>query len=109
MLAENPMIERENKPLYIFHTQQPPMLIQVHHESYSVGDTQMYLTGNYQGPEGLIETITLSVAALLICEPEVSEELKAKVDKVLSKAWHWYTAYLNWEDSRQPDEEEDLE
>lgn len=99
LLAENPMVEGDNHPIYIFHTQKPSMLIQIHHEAIAVGDAKMHVTGNYKNPEGLIETISLSVEGLLICEPKLSEELKLKVEKTLNKAWHWYVAYLKWEDN----------
>jgi hypothetical protein len=108
LLAENPMIDADKRRVYIFHTQQPPMLIEVHHEACAFGDGELYMTGNYLNSDDLIETITLSVAALLICEPEVSEELKKKVNKVLNKAWHWYVAYLKWEDEQIDEMEDDL-
>lgn len=92
------MIDRQDKPVYIFHTQQPPMLIEVHHEAIAMGEGRLHLTGNYQNTDGEIETITLTIEALLICEPEVLEEMKDRCEKVLKKAWHWYIAYLKWED-----------
>lgn len=98
LLAENPQIPAERRKIYIMHTQQPPMLIQVHHEAIAIGDGKLFITGNYQGVDGIIETITLDIAALLICEPELSELLKERIQKTLNKAWHWYVAYLKWED-----------
>lgn len=98
LLAENPMIDPVKRRVYILHTQAPAMIIEVHHEAIGVGDNKMFFTGNYKNSDGLIETITLDIAALLICEPEISNELKRKIEKILSKAWHWYVAYMAWED-----------
>lgn len=99
LLAENPQIPSDKRKIYIFHTQKPPMLIQVFHEAMAFGSNYDVLTGQYEN-DGIIETITLQVSALLICEPSVSDELKERVIKVLNKAWHWYTAYLKWEDDQ---------
>lgn len=93
------MIDRDNNPVYIFHTQQPPMLIEIHHEAIVTNDG-MSLTVNYRNIDGDIETITFTVPALLICEETLSNELKNRVLKVLDKAWHWYVAYLKWEDEQ---------
>lgn len=100
LLAENPMIDADKHRVFIFHTQQPSMLIEVHHEAYAVGDGKMFLTGNYKNIDGTIETITLGVSALLICDVELTDKIKERVNKVLSKAWHWYIAYLEWEDKQ---------
>ncbi len=99
LLSENQMIDPDKRRVFIFHTQQPAMLIEVHHEAYATGDEKMFLTGNYLNPDGVIETITLDIAALF-CDPDVTDELKERINKVLSKAWHWYTSYLKWEDEQ---------
>lgn len=100
LLAENPMINADKRRVFIFHTQQPPMLIEVHHEAYATGDEKMFLTGNYLNRDGVIETITLDIAAILICDLELTDKLKERINKVLNKAWHWYTSYLKWEDEQ---------
>lgn len=95
LLAENPMIEPDKHRLYIFHTQHPPMLIRVAHEAVvSNEDKRMVFIGNNHNSDGLIETISLTIDALLICEPSVGEE---RIQNVLNKAWHWYVAYLKWD------------
>lgn len=94
LLSENQMVEREPNPLYIFHTQEPAMLIQVHHESIIAGSNQQYITGNYMGEDCIIETITLVVKK--VYQNADSDQIK----KVLNKAWHWYIAYLKWEDEQ---------
>lgn len=93
LLAENPQIPAGRRKIYIMHTQQPPMLIRVNHEAIAIGSNYDMLSGQYGA-----ETITLQVDALLICDSIISDDLKLKVEKVLSKAWHWYCAYLEWED-----------
>ena len=106
LLAENHMIPADRRKIYIVHTQQPPMLIQVHHEAIAIGSSEYTLSGQYDNA-GIIETITLDVSALLICDSVVTEELKAKIEKTLSKAWHWYCAYLKWEDEQFDEMEND--
>jgi hypothetical protein len=92
LLAENPMLDRD-RPVYIFHTQNPKMLIQVHHEAVAYGDERLILTGNYENSDGVIETITLEVVGIYSAEID-------RISKVLNKAWHWYIAYLEWEDKQ---------
>lgn len=97
LLAENPIKDDTNRQLFIIHTIQPIMFIEVHHEAIAVGDSRSYLIANYSRG-GLIETITLHATKVFVCNPEISEELKDKVEQVLKRAWRWYSSYLNWED-----------
>lgn len=97
LLAENPM--RENDDLFIIHTIDPPMIIQVHHEA--VGTGRATLTVNYQGSSGLIETITLEVVSSIDYERISSD----RIAKLLNRAWHWYKAYLEWEDENFDEDE----
>jgi hypothetical protein len=67
------------------------MLIEVHHEAIIAEGKKEYITGNYMGEGGIIETITLVVKK--VCENAEKE----RVQKVLSKVWHWCIAHLKWE------------
>lgn len=99
LLAENPMTHERSHKIYIMHTQQPQMLIRcLHDDGKAIGDNDMFINGYYDNGTS-IESVTLVIEALLICEPNVSEELKERCHKVLNKAWHWYIAYLKFEDN----------
>lgn len=95
LLSENPMIDPDKRRVFIFHTQFPQMLIEVHHEAYAAGNSNLFLTGNYQNIDGVIETVTLETTQVF-----TEKGVEARVNKVLSKAWHWYTSYLKWEDEQ---------
>ena len=83
------MIDPDKRRVYIYHTQRPRMLIEIHDES--LGLSGLYVTGHYENG-GIIETFTLSV------NDNIDNADKDSAEKVLNKAWHWYIAYLKWED-----------
>ena len=95
LLAENPMINADKRRVFIFHTQFPSILIKVHHEAYAVGNGNLFLTGNYLNTDGAIETITLEATKVF-----TDKDVETLANKVLNKAWHWYTSYLKWEDEQ---------
>jgi hypothetical protein len=93
LLAENPMAETDN--LAIIHMLAPIAIINVV-EAHVVADRphRHYV---YNGHDGQ-EPITLVVWHMFTTEFD-SEQHSLMVDKLLRNAFHWYAAYLTWEDN----------
>jgi hypothetical protein len=93
LLAENPM--SESRDLAIIHTIEPVAIIGVlenfekHHQPHA--------HFNHFGEE-----YTLYIHHMFTTNMAGLDEAEGKkmVDKLLKRAWHWFAAYMEWEDQQ---------
>jgi hypothetical protein len=95
LIADNPMVE--GAPSAIIHTVSPQAIIEV--IEGHIYATSPYRHFQYVNTDGLAELYTLRVHHLFTTEFD-GEQHHIITTKLLSKAWHWYMAYMNWEDQQ---------
>lgn len=93
VLGENPM-RPDDPDLYIIHLPDPVAIIEVEedHIEYPPGKWYRHFVFNE-------ELFTLSVHFLWTRELD-TEQHNAIVNKMLDKAWRWWRAYMQWEDTQ---------
>lgn len=97
LLAENPMIDPDDRDLYIIHAIPPFSMIQaVQGAGKAPVDQRLYQSFAFRNIQGTIEDWTLVII--------YSEGTPEQADKLLSKAWRWYRSYMEWEDKNLSDE-----
>lgn len=95
LLAENPM--REGGALAIIHTQQPISIILVEEgHAPSKYPHNHYI---YTNSDQLQELYTLSLYHCFATSFD-GENNAVMTDKLFKQAWHWYMAYMAWEDQQ---------
>lgn len=97
LIADNPMVEGSSSA--IIHTIDPHAIIELieGHKQCS----SPYRHYSFVNIDGAPEQWTLRAHHLSTTEFD-SEQHHLIVTKLLDRAWHWYKAYMEWEDS-QPD------
>lgn len=100
LIADNPMVE--GSPSAIIHTIDPQAIIIVIEgvELFKEG-AQPHRYYSFINIDGVKEDYTFQAHHLFTREFD-SEQHHLIVTKLLDRAWHWYKAYMEWEDS-QPD------
>lgn len=94
LIADNPMAEGSTSA--IIHTIDPIAIIQLIEDH--VECSTPYRHYQYINTDGVPELWTLRVHHLFTTEFD-SEQHYIIVDKLLKRAWHWYKAYMEWEDN----------
>jgi hypothetical protein len=90
LVAKNPMVE--GSPSAIIHTREPQAIIEIiegHHQCTS--PYRQYTYGD--------EQFTLRVHHLFT----EFEQHHIITTKLLNRAWHWFMAYMQWEDEQIED------
>lgn len=97
LLAENPM-NTSGGATVIVHTIEPKAMIQVHngHDPIDFGYSKQY---SFKNTDGDIEQYTLRLFHYFT-EDFNEDNHKPAAYKIMDKAWHWYMAYLKWEDEQ---------
>lgn len=95
LIADNPMVE--GAPSAIIHTQNPQAIIEVI-EGHEMCKTP-YRHYSFANIDGLIEHYTFRVHHLFTTEFD-SEQHHIITTKLLDRAWHWFMAYMQWEDEQ---------
>jgi hypothetical protein len=95
LIADNPMVE--GSPSAIIHTIEPQAIIEVieGHQQCS----SPFRHYSFVNIDGVPEYYTFRVHHLMTQEFD-SEKHHLIVTKLLDRAWHWYKAYMNWEDKQ---------
>lgn len=95
LLADNPMVEGSLSA--IVHTIDPIAIIECieGHEQCS----SPYRHYSFVNIDGVTEDWTLRVHHLMTQEFD-SEKHHIIVTNLLDRAWHWYRAYMEWEDEQ---------
>ena len=91
LIADNPMVE--GSPSAIIHTVEPKAIIEIlegHVECASPYGHYVYHEERY----------TLRVHHLMTQEFD-SEKHHLIINKLLDRAWHWYKAYMQWQDEQE--------
>ena len=97
LIAENPLSDNGN--LAIIHTIDPMAIIEAREGYFKSQEGALYKHYTYINSDGIPEEWTLRVHHLYTQEFD-SERHHAIVVKLLDRAWHWYAAYMAWEDER---------
>ncbi|GAO43819.1 hypothetical protein [Flavihumibacter petaseus] len=91
LLADNPMTESDET--YIVHALPPFSLIQAFQGAGKANIApELFQSFAFRNSIGEVEDWTL---AILYSEAPVDQ-----AGKLLSKAWRWYRAYMEWEDKQ---------
>ena len=90
LIADNPMVE--GAPSAIIHTVNPQAIIEIIEGHIHVSSPYSQFAYND-------ELYTFRVHHLFTQEFD-NEQHYLIVDKLLNKAWHWYMAYMKWEDNQ---------
>lgn len=99
ILGENPQAP-ESGGLWIIHLPHPVAIIEVVHEGMKKhSNGEYYLDSYYHNTDGITEPISLYLYFYFSTEFTNKEEQNRLAAKMLSDAWHWYKAYLKWEDN----------
>lgn len=96
LLAENPMKRGDQSPLFIVHLLQPVAIIQAH-EGHVDAPGKIFEHFQFRNIDGVVEEWTLSVWHFFTTDFISDPEDQAK--PLLKRAWRWYRAYMEWEDS----------
>lgn len=100
LLAENPQAP-ETGGLWIIHLLEPICII----EAVLIGEKihtkkAIYINEfKYINPDGLIENWQLRVHHYFTTNFDERKETKELTDKIMTETWHWFKAYLIWEDT----------
>lgn len=100
LLAENPMA---GHALAIVHMLQPVSIITVHEGHLATKFPYKHYT--FTNADGGQEQHTLSLYHCFTNLVATDEDNDKMIAKLLRDAWHWYMAYLNWEDENIANEE----
>lgn len=92
LIADNPMVE--GAPSAIIHTLEPQAILMIIEGHQVLTDTRPYR--HFQFNE---EKYTFVVHHLFTREFD-SEQHHIIVDKLCNRAWHWFMAYMQWEDEQ---------
>lgn len=95
ILAENPM--REGGTLAIVHLL-PPISILVVDEGH-IATKWAHRHYTYTKSDEGQEQYTLSLYHCFVTTMD-GEEQNLIIEKLLKQAWHWYMAYMTWEDQQ---------
>ncbi len=91
LIADNPMVE--GSPSAIIHTVNPHAIIEVIEGHVNASSPYRHFTYND-------ELYTFRVHHLFTTEFD-GEQHHIIVDKILNRAWHWFMAYMEWEDEQE--------
>lgn len=92
LLAENPM--SDNGSLAIVRTVQPISIYEVIDGHIPHKGLAKHYT--FKNSDGLFEEYTLRIHHYFSTDIDTVEE--SEVFKFMDDAWHWYVAYMKWED-----------
>lgn len=99
LLAEHPM--RTDHGVFILVNVAPEMLIKCTclNEDEGVGNLDDYFgLFTHKNSNGTAEQWELCVVKFYNLSYGEAEEITPKIRKRITEAWHWYKAYLEWED-----------
>lgn len=99
LLADNPMTGNNTA---IIHTVDPVAIIEVLQGHMQLQTGTHFAHYTFTNVDGLQEAYTFRLHHFFTREFD-SEQHGAQVARLFNKAWHWYMAYMNWED-QQPHE-----
>lgn len=91
-LGENPMSPDDD--LIIVRTPLPTAIFLVREGHQAQGEHYAFFS--YKKTDGITEQWTLSVSHYFITQKEDNDT--AKIQNEIKKAWHWYLAYMKFED-----------
>lgn len=91
LIADNPMVE--GLPSAIVHTVDPKAIIEIIEGHVHVGSPYRHYAYN-------AELFTLRVHHLFTTEFD-GERHHAITSNLLDRAWHWFMAYMKWEDEQE--------
>ena len=100
LLAENPQAP-ESGGLWIIHLLDPICII----EAVIGGEKRhtkkaIYINEfKYINSDGIIENWQLRIHHFFTTDFDERKDAKERCEKIINDAWHWYRAYLIWEDS----------
>ncbi|MGL6121657.1 MAG: hypothetical protein ACRC1W_01210 [Shewanella sp.] len=101
LIADNPMVE--GSPSAIIHTLDPQAIIEITEGKgfrlRKPGETKMFQNFKHVNIDGIEEYYVLSVHHLFTREFD-SDQHHIIADKLLNRAWHWFMAYMKWEDEQ---------
>lgn len=98
LLADNPM-RPDQSGCFIIHMIDPISIIACHENHVDIIN-QPCRQYSYTNSDGILEHWTLSVHHMYTANMAALDDVnsQAMIDKLLKKAWHWYKAYMDWED-----------
>ena len=91
LLSENPM--SDNGDLAIVRTVQPISIYQVLEGHHDLKLSKKY---RFVNSDGEVENYTLAVHHYFSTDVDTTDE--SEIYKFMDDAWHWYKAYMQWED-----------
>lgn len=104
LIADNPMVD--GSPSAIIHTINPQAIILITEgKGFRLArqNEKRFKNFSFVNSDGIEEWYVLSVHHLFTTEFD-SEQHHMIVDKLLTRAWHWYKSYMEWEDEQINDE-----
>lgn len=90
LIADNPMVD--GSPSAIIHTQEPQSIIEII-------EGHVQCVSPYRHYQYDDEPYTLRVHHLMTTEFD-SEKHHIITTKLLDRAWHWFAAYMQWQDEQ---------
>lgn len=94
LLAENPM-HPEQSGVWVIHTHNPKAIIKC---LKGIQNTEApHIHCIFLNRDGVVENWTLSAYHFFTTDFLTEPQEQAKI--LLKKAWRWYRAYMEWEDS----------
>lgn len=100
ILAENPQAP-ETGGLWIIHLPDPICIIEAVIDGEKMHSKKALYTSNFQhiNSDGVVENWQLRVHHYFTTNFDERKEAKDLCEKMMQDAWHWYKAYLIWEDN----------
>lgn len=107
LLAENPM-NSDGQPIAIIHTITPIAIIALYLDEAPKGDSKLYRAFEHHPSGSEKEIWTLKIHHLFTTNMAALDEVESEkmIDKLLTRAWHWYKSYLEWEDKNIDEDEQ---
>lgn len=100
ILGENPQAP-DSGGLWIIHLPDPKAIIEAVHDADKVHSKKATYSSNYQyvNSDGITENWQLRLYHYFTTGIPTKIEGEALAQKMLFDAWHWFVAYLKWEDN----------
>jgi hypothetical protein len=102
LLAENPMRPESSGP-FIVHMLDPIAIIECSNTGYHSRERMICQSYQYKNSEGMTEDWSLAIYHFFT--PDLLEKPEDRALKLLDRAWRWYRAYMEWEDSNTETQE----
>lgn len=95
LIADNPMVE--GSPSAIIHTQDPHAIIEIIEGHVQCVSPYRHYT--FVDDDGITELYTLRAHHLFTRKLDADQH-HIITTKLLDRAWHWFAAYMQWEDEQ---------